>query len=200
ERTRGVILSINGRPIDALYHADCGGHTASAEDVWGSPFPYLVGEPDTVPSLVHRTWTFEISAARLRAALEADTRTATGKRLDGITVTTRDSGGRAARLELRGERRPVVRGEELRAVMNRSFGDRAIQSTRFRVRRSGTTYRFEGSGFGHGVGLCQAGAGARARRGDSATAILLTYFPGVVTSTLRPIAEDLGPLETLALR
>jgi stage II sporulation protein D len=54
-------------------------------------------------------------------------------------------------------------------------------STRMSITRSGSTYVFEGTGFGHGVGLCQAGAAARARRGDTTEAILAAYFTGAVT-------------------
>jgi stage II sporulation protein D len=202
DRTRGVVLSVGGRPIDALYHSDCGGHTASAEDVWGSAVSYLVGEPDDVPSLVHHTWTFETTSARLRAAFNADSRTSVGRRLDAIAVSTRDRGGRAAALELRGGEMRVVRGEQLRAVLNRTFGDRAIQSTRFTVRRNGAAYRFEGSGFGHGVGLCQTGAAARARRGDSPGTILMTYFPGATAAAVRSPAamRHANPVETFASR
>ena len=72
----------------------------------------------------------------------------------------------------------VLRGEDLRAIINASLGDRAILSTRFTVTRSSGTYVFQGSGFGHGVGLCQVGALARARQGQSVGTILSAYFEG----------------------
>lgn len=40
-RTAGQVLVHQGRLIDAVFHADCGGHTADARDVWGSARPYL---------------------------------------------------------------------------------------------------------------------------------------------------------------
>ena len=40
---RRVCSTFGGRPADALYHSDCGGHTASAATAWGgAPVPYLV--------------------------------------------------------------------------------------------------------------------------------------------------------------
>ena len=33
--TRGRVLTFEGRVIQALFHADCGGHTAAATSVWG---------------------------------------------------------------------------------------------------------------------------------------------------------------------
>ncbi len=47
---RGV--DVFAPPAEALYHSDCGGHTASADAVWGGAHvPYLTGAPDHVPSL-----------------------------------------------------------------------------------------------------------------------------------------------------
>ena len=45
--TRGEILVYGGRPVDAVYHAACGGHTENASDVWRcDDVPYLRGVPD----------------------------------------------------------------------------------------------------------------------------------------------------------
>ena len=176
-RTAGQILRYGGQPVDALFHADCGGATTSAEDVWGGrPLPYLVPTKDDLPSLQHRTWQITTTSDALRGALNRDARTAVGGRLSSIDILSRDLSGRAASIALRGDKERVVRGEALRTVLNQSLGDRAIQSTRFTVKRDGPRYHFAGSGFGHGVGLCQAGAAARARRGDTIKQILRAYF------------------------
>jgi stage II sporulation protein D len=179
ERTRGQVLLAGGRPIDALFHADCGGHTAAAADVWGGPpVAYLAGAVDRVPGLMHRTWRWSVAATRLRAALNADPKTAVGRDLSDVKIARTDASGRAADITLRGEATRRIRGEDLRAVVNRQFGEHALQSTRFHVTRTGGTYIFDGTGFGHGVGLCQAGAAARARQGQSVLAILHVYYPG----------------------
>jgi stage II sporulation protein D len=106
--------------------------------------------------------------------------------LSGFAVGTRDPSGRASTVRVAGERTHVVRGEDIRAILNRTFGDRAIMSTRFAVERRGTAYRFTGTGFGHGVGLCQTGAAARAAAGQAAADILTAYFPG--SSLSRPLS------------
>lgn len=187
-RTRGIVLLFGRRPAEALYHSDCGGHTASAGDVWGgADVPYLTGHPDNLPALTHRTWRFDAPADRLRRALNLDARSAIGRRLDRIVVRSRDASGRAAAVEVKGEQTRVLRGEDARAVINRTFGDRAIMSTRLSVERRGSTYVFSGTGFGHGVGLCQTGAAARAAGGQATADILEAYFPGAVLS--RPSAQ-----------
>jgi len=179
ERTAGRILTYGARPVEALFHSDCGGVTASADTVWGGPaVPYLRAQADDVPEPAHRTWRFEASAAAVRDALAADARTNVGRTLARIEIATTDASGRASELTLSGERALTVRGDTLRAVLNRRFGDRAIQSTRLSITRAGTRYVFEGTGFGHGVGLCQRGAAARVRRGDPVPDILRAYYPG----------------------
>ncbi len=185
-RTSGQILRHGAQPVEALFHADCGGATTSAEDVWGGrALPYLVPTSDEVPTLQHRHWQHTVTGDALRAALNRDARTAVGARLAGIDVVSRDLSGRATSVALRGEREHVVRGEALRTIINRTLGDRAIQSTRFTLTRIGPQYVFAGSGFGHGVGLCQAGAAARARRGDTVPDILAAYFNNATLAKVR---------------
>jgi stage II sporulation protein D len=177
--TRSRVLVHAGRPIQALFHADCGGQLAPAEAVWGgNAIAYLPGGTDDVPAGTHGAWTFVASPEALVRALTADPRSAVGRRLEGIEVMERDASGRAEMIRLHGERTQTLRGEHLRAIVNRTFGVTAIKSTRFDVTRSAAGYQFIGTGFGHGVGLCQVGAIARARRGESVTQILRAYYPG----------------------
>ena len=161
-RTKGSVIWYGDRPIDALFHADCGGFTDAPENIWGgTPLAYLRAQKDTVPSLTHRTWQASISRETLRNALNADPKTAVGAHLDALSITTRDVSGRAAELSARGERSETLRGEDLRAAVNRVLGPKGLQSTRFTMGLTPTGYAFSGEGFGHGVGLCQAGALAR---------------------------------------
>jgi stage II sporulation protein D len=186
QRTAGRIIVYGQRPVEALFHADCGGYTAAAETVWGGrPLPYLLAEPDVLPSDPHRKWHLAVPVTRLLAALNANPAAAVGRRLDDIRVVSRDVGGHAAMVALSGEHPHNLRGEQFRAILDASLGDRAIQSTRLDVSRTGATYVFEGTGFGHGVGLCQIGAAARAQRGDSLDGIIGHYFPGATITAPR---------------
>lgn len=183
-RTAGQVLVYGARPIDALFHADCGGHTSSPEQVWGTaPLPYLRPEPDRAPALTHRTWTVTLSREQLRTALNADSRTAVGKRLKSIGADPADSSGRVGGIEIAGDRTVDVRGDDFRAIVNRSIGPR-ILSTRFSIHASGTGYVLTGTGYGHGIGLCQQGALARARLDTPVETILAGYFPGASLQSL----------------
>ena len=190
ERTTGQILLFDRQPVQALFHADCGGYTSTSAAVWGGiDLPYLVARPDDgVASPAHADWRYDVSLDALSAALAADPRTRVDGSFDGIDVLSRDDAGRAARVAVRSrvDRGPSgissldVRGDDLRQVLSRAFGARTIRSTRFEIQRTGALFTFTGRGFGHGVGLCQAGAFARIRAGTSPVDVLRYYYPGVV--------------------
>lgn len=179
-RTAGVIVWFGDRPAKVAFHADCGGRTSAARDVWSGDDPvYLAAVSDDGPAAAaHKDWRLALSMPELLNALNRDSRTRVGNRLDRIDVLRRDAAGRAQLVALAGERAPVVRGEELRVVLTEAFGARTLRSTRFEVTRTNLGFQFTGRGFGHGVGLCQAGAFARVTAGASAAEVLAYYFPG----------------------
>ena len=178
-RTAGQVLWHQQAVALPLFHADCGGHTSTPVHAWrGTPRPYLVARPDgDLKDLTHLTWTYEVTAAQLLRALNADSRTRVGTHVSAIKIVDRDPSGRAATVALHGQRERLVGGEDLRTVLTRAFGVRTIRSTLFDVRRQKAAFIFEGRGFGHGVGLCQAGAFARIRAGENPAAVLRRYFP-----------------------
>jgi stage II sporulation protein D len=187
ERTTGTVLWFGSGPADALFHADCGGRTSRADDVWrGLGRPYLVSVLDDGPAqAVHAAWRYEATDAVVLSALNKDVRTRVGVRLNGIQILDRDPTGRAEQIALHGSEERIVRGEDLREVLGQSFGSRSIRSTWFTIEHIGSAFLFEGRGFGHGVGLCQAGALARIRAGATLPAVLDTYFPGTKLVALR---------------
>ena len=184
--TAGLVLWYDGAPAEALFHADCGGRTSTAADVWGGPNPpYLRELDDGGPaSEAHAAWRFETSAEMLRLALNADPRTRVGGRLRGITVIERDPSGRAREIAIQGDVEHTIRAEDLREVLARTFGVRAVRSTRLDISLDGARVVFSGKGFGHGVGLCQAGAFARLNKGAKLNTVLSYYFPGVRLSRM----------------
>ncbi len=180
-RTAGLVITHNGRMIDALYHADCGGNTSDACLAWGnSTPPYLQGVNDSFcPRTDQTKWRFEFDETSLRRALNRDKRTAVGAWLEQVAVLERDVTGRVLQVRLLGERAPIVRGEELRSVLAAHFGTRSIMSAIFNVRSASGRFVFEGRGHGHGVGLCQRGTIARAQAGHTPASIITHYYSGV---------------------
>lgn len=200
EATRGLVLvtaSLNPRPIRALFHANCGGHTSAADDVWpGEAVTYLRAERDTFCVQASRSpWQWSVEVDAMKAAVERRERTHLS-RAERLEIVDRDAAGRATLVRL-GKPAHALTGTDLRSIVLQAFGARSMRSTRFSVKRERDVFVFEGTGHGHGVGLCQAGALARAQAGQPPEAILAHYFPG--TRLERRYADAMAPaLERLA--
>ena len=168
-RTAGRVLSSDGALLPAFFHAACGGHTASARDVFGEAGP--AGVPDVGPSgkawCSEPGWGATLGRSRLARALGLQDR-------GGVQVLRRSADGRAAEVEAFGQR---MAGPLFVARVGRALGYGTLRSARFRVEADGAQMRFEGDGRGHGVGYCQAGGAARARAGQGWEALLRAYFP-----------------------
>jgi SpoIID/LytB domain protein len=207
EGTRHQVLSWQGRPIHAVYHATNGGVSAGFEEVWsGVPLPYLRPRVDGASALQERfplpldpaqvapllgtpgfygadhprfRWTRTLDAAQIRQALQPrNPQLGTPER---VSVLERGPSGRVLALEIAG---PAGGGEtgDGRVVLRLDAIRRTLTqlpSTLFVVEAQGPgRWRFVGGGFGHGAGLSQAGAIDLARRGWGLQRILDHYYPG----------------------
>ena len=180
--TRGEYLAFDGLPILAVYHSAAGGMTASAEEVWGRPVPYLVSvevahedeSPDTY-------WRAAFPGTTLGRALAP-----VGVRVGPVRevrVAERSPSGRAFRVRIRGDSGETeLPARELRRVL----GEGVIRSTLFEVRDAPEGFVFVGSGHGHGVGMSQWGAQAMAMRGARYREILAVFYPGTKLVQARP--------------
>lgn len=167
--TRGIIVSYDDRPARTYYHADSGGRVASAAEVWGTPYPYLVSRPDVPSGGPHASWRTTVEPGRVAASLSS-LGSGVGT-VTGLRVLTLTESGRVGELEVDGSAgRTVLDGVELTRLA-RSWG---LKSTRFRV-ASGLTVT--GEGWGHGVGMSQYGARALARSQHDYAQILGYYYP-----------------------
>lgn len=181
EATRGLIVTYENRPIDAVYHASAGGRTEAARHVWGSAVPYLqsVSSPDATGNryervVTHLTWDRLARQAGVEAgALEAARRE--GK--EPVAILEGSESGRVIRARV-GDR--LFTGPELRRALG-------LPSTLFTWRVEGDGLTIVNRGYGHGVGLSQYGANGLARQGRDFRAIILHYYAGV---TLRPLFEE----------
>jgi stage II sporulation protein D len=172
--TRGEYLAYARKPILAVYHSASGGRTASSEEVWGRPLPYLVSlevadeqdSPDTY-------WRASISKTKLRRALDS-----LGIRIGSprsLQVVDRSPSGRALRVRIRGDKgNHKLEARALRAAL----GESVIRSTLFEIHSVPDAFVFVGSGHGHGVGMSQWGAQAMAQRGSTYREIVQTFYPG----------------------
>lgn len=198
--TRGIVLHYNGNPVDAPYHASCGGRTAAAGELWAGPAdrPYLQSVTDRIPGTdtyycdiyPRAAWSRTISAREVNSSLHrylADyvpgVRGGVGRALS-VDEAGRSGSGRVAALRIRTDRGTyAVRGNNARYVVRPANGE-ILPSTYFSAvsvrAANGDLERvtFTGRGNGHGVGMCQWGAIGRARAGHGWEAIVQAYFPG----------------------
>lgn len=175
DSTVGEIIVFEGKPINALYHSTSGGITANNEDVWGGePLPYLrsIDDSDNEEKSPRKSWTASITKSELSENL--------GFSVDKIEVLSMSS-GRVINLELIGDIRKTVSGNELRKMV----GYNKIHSTQFEVKDEGEKFFFSGKGSGHGVGMSQYGAYGLAVKGKKYREIIFYYYNGVEIKTLK---------------
>jgi stage II sporulation protein D len=197
--TRNMVMMYAGKVINAPYHANSGGVTAAASEVWRSgDEPYLVSVSDRIPGTDHYygedaprfRWTRTLTGPELSTVLDrylprySAAQAGNVGTLRGITESGRTPSGRIAGLTFETDRGNfTVRGNDVRFVL-RTVGGDILPSTLFTFDESTdrkgrvTALTIHGSGNGHGVGMDQWGAIARARAGQDALTILRTYYPG----------------------
>jgi stage II sporulation protein D len=174
--TAGETLWFHGQRALGYFNKDCGGRTASPQEVWPEAHPasYLQSLPDRYCTVRGgREWSTQITRAELTTALASHGIVRAG--WQNLTVVRRGESGRAMTLRLDETEIPA---EEFRIAVGETLGWNRIPSTWFEVSRQEDRFEFHGRGWGHGVGLCQTGAAAMASQGRTEREILAQYFPG----------------------
>ncbi|MFO7675983.1 MAG: SpoIID/LytB domain-containing protein [bacterium] len=176
--TRGEVLLLGGEPLEALYHANCGGRTAPGA---GGAIPSVHDTRDGRPGRAwcaggkHYAWTASFTRDEFERRLAAVAGRGGRLRVRSLRIE-RDESGRARRLEFATDRGSVrVGGSDFRMGLG-------LKSTQFEVELGARTVKFTGRGWGHGVGMCQEGALAQARAGNDYRRILGRYYPGASVS------------------
>ncbi len=202
-----VMLNHENKVLDAVYSANCGGHSSANQNIWTSKMdPHLQGVPDTIePTRLNLTDEKQVEDyirnpppcwCSISGIEGADkfrwTKEISGKdwhkvedsleigRISNIGNYTRDISGRIISLTCTGEKGEKTIMKEL--AIRKLFG--MLRSSCFVVNwkrdEKGLINgaEFAGAGWGHGVGMCQTGAQSMALKGKTFQQILLHYFPG----------------------
>lgn len=172
EATRGLVLTFDLAPIEAYFHASCGGRTATGLEALGRDLPYLKSVECPCGRLPVSRWELSLADAELGAAL--------GRRgpPQRVRVLTRSSSGRARLIAL-------APGKQLDAVTFRELlGYTKVKSLAFEIEDGHDGLSLTGRGYGHGAGLCQWGANALAQEGWDFRKILEHYYPGTELQVL----------------
>ncbi|ADO72816.1 SpoIID/LytB domain-containing protein [Stigmatella aurantiaca] len=208
DATRGeALFAQDGRLVDSVYSAVCGGHTEDNDIVWGGPpDPNLRGRPDLLerseqvpspaalddfladtdmPAACQRSSFAQPSKFRWEKRFTAAQVNAFTEKLgigpvQAMNLSERGVSGRARVLTISGERGATqVRGElNIRRLFGMLNSSMAlVEATRADDGRP-LSWTFRGGGWGHGVGMCQTGAIGRAEAGQSYRDILRHYYNG----------------------
>ena len=183
DQTRGQVLAFQGELFSASFHANCGGHTENAAELWSmkGDLPPLRGVPDPYcEGLKHSRWEADVGTAEWNRAL-GETAREIGE-LEGAEVAERNPSGRVRAVRLVGsDGTATVTGRRLREML----GANLLRSLNFSISVRPGVVHLSGKGWGHGVGLCQWGAYGMAQEGHKMDEILAAYFPGAQRRALK---------------
>jgi stage II sporulation protein D len=166
EATKGLVLTWQLQPIEAYFHASCGGRTESGAEALGRDLPYLRSVSCPCGKLPTSHWTVKVAPKEL------------GPKAATLQVQGRSPTGRVRRVQ--------VGPRSIDAVSFRErLGYMRLKSLDFEVAgHAKDGWVLKGHGFGHGAGLCQWGARVLADGGKDFRQILEHYYPGTELQTL----------------
>ncbi len=177
-----VITDRQGVLIEAAFHGNCGGMTASSADVWVAKHPYLVSIPDPWCSYsASSVWVKRVSFTDWYDFLRSR-----GVMPGQEEALYSPAGSKPERIMNRTVAGKNINSEEIRI----RFG---LRSAFFTMRPDGDSLTVSGRGYGHGVGLCQDGARAMAEKNMSYEKITGFYYPGTVVTDVKNARRPLRP-------
>ena len=175
EQTQGLVLTYQGKLINAYYHSTCGGRTEDGETVFKQSLPYL--RPIKCYTCNHsprfrEQKDFTVSQVKTVLGLDSD-------RQLNLKVLEQTTGGRVKTIEAGGKE---INGLDFRKLLG-------LRSTRFSWQVQGNQISFITIGNGHGVGMCQYGADGLAKQGKDFQQILRYYYQGVEIQSYKDVRK-----------
>ncbi len=162
-----VIVDKDGKMIAAAFHANSGGETANAQDVWSISTPYLKSVTDTFSlHMPSATWEKTMTVDEWLNYLSSHFKYPIG-----------DRDKKEAALNFTQTHRMVYFSDSIKLTTIRA--DLGLRSTFFSIKQKGDDVIFYGKGYGHGVGLSQQGAIRMAQLGYGYRDIIKYYYKGV---------------------
>ena len=175
--TAGEIMTYDGEPILAAFHAQSGGrtedaahvwNTADAVAVWGNSVDYLKSvdsKGDRQAPNNETTVTIAAKALAERLGIAGDAAVSVRKRTEAGYVAEVQAGSK------------TFSGREIRERLG-------LRSADFTIAKNGDSYIFTVHGYGHGAGMSQYGASFLAEQGKNYHEILRHYYTGISFSIL----------------
>lgn len=159
--TEGEIIMYDNAPAAAVFHISSAGVTESAENVWGTDYPYLTCVSSDCTEARH-----EFTEAELYARISSEYPDA--DKFDSVKILSSADAGTVISAEVCGI---TLDGERLAEILS-------LESAAFEVSEAGGSVIFTVKGSGHLVGMSICGADGLSREGMSYTDIIAHYYPG----------------------
>ncbi len=164
----GELLTYDGAPIFAAYHAISAGTTNSCADVWGNDLPYLksvdsVGDKLADGYLSEVTFTADELAEKLNSIAAAS-----GEAQNYFSDVVAGDNGYVKEINYCGKK---TTGSTVSKLLG-------LRSADFEVSFNDGNFTFTVKGYGHGVGMSQYGANYMAQQGSNYKEILFHYYTG----------------------
>lgn len=180
EETRGQVATYNGEFIQAVFHSTSGERTASAKEVWGFDYPYLISVPcrwdQKSPRYQEKK---EFSFAQVEQLLGSETQVVAAMQNGAngaVQILNTTESGRVGQVRIGSK---ILSGADVREKLD-------LRSNNFSVAMKDGKMVFNTIGYGHGVGMCQYGANGMAKEGMDYRQIITTYYTGVALKSIVP--------------
>ena len=171
--TRGKIITYDGKPINAFFHANSGGKTQVPLYVWGgSGYPYLqvvetsgedkYSQYSSEAKFSKKEFIQKIKEKHEDFKIDFDEK-------ECIKIIKRDESNRVITVKIGNLN---LSGVETRTLLG-------LRSANFTVEIKEDEIKFKVIGYGHGVGMSQTGADALAKQGKDYREIIEHFYFGV---------------------
>ena len=167
---KDMLIVYDNQPIFAAYHAISPGNTESAENVWGSAYPYLKSKSSAYDLLCPQFLSeVKVTTDDFKAKLKSLGATPGEDAAKFIGKNQKTTAGTVKKITLCGK---DFTGSQLRTAFN-------LRSAAFDLTFNNNTFIFTVNGYGHAVGMSQFGANYMAEQGSTYMDIINAYYDGV---------------------
>ena len=171
--TKGKIITYEGKPINAFFHANSGGTTELPVNVWGGTgLPYLQ-VVETTGEEGYTQYSSEVSLSQEELLNKLKTKYSdiqiNFENEEDIKILEYTDSNRVRTVKFGNHE---LSGVEVRSLLG-------LKSANFEIIKEGETIKFAVKGYGHGVGMSQTGADTMAKEGSNYEDIIKHFYVGV---------------------
>jgi stage II sporulation protein D len=179
DATAGQVMVHQGKVVKAYFHADSGGYTENAENVWDKYYPYIIAKPEIYPagSIPGTDWSYTYANDEIEKRLVANKLISASQDIVSLRIEKDDhfpsSRPSFITLVLTGNVTKKIRAVDFSFAMK-------IKSAWITVNSKGSSTSINGKGFGHGAGMNQWGARVMVDKFNKTfDEILKFYYTGI---------------------